>query len=596
MALAGVERHTPPLPMVERASRSAVLLAVGVPCGLLIAGALVGYPFTLDEPVARERLLGLAVASGLAVAAVLGLRRLECADHLLAWVAVLGGLGGVWIIAADEPGTFRGALGMPLNALFRPLSGTVHLTDPVALTNTRYIVGYNGLADLCLLVIFACGGLMLARPSRRRAVVLGAAMLISMVLVVGSGSRGGLTGLVLGVCAVALLAFRPRRALLILLGLPLVAGLVSLALIDKGLEISSTTGRVQYWSDLARLLTEYPLTGVGLGVDTANQVAVQYEINPDPERLFYAHNTFVESYLEQGPLGALGMLLVPLVAVLAVVVARRCGIVPGRRGLMLAGLGVLAGLEAHGLTDQVVTTNLGTLLTLLALAAVVAGLEPSGQRLLAIWLRRGVVVCGAALLLALVGLAALPAGRGQVLLDVGGLQMNRAFALDAQSAARAPALAQAERLLRQALVEQPNQPGVLRDLARVRWGQYDDGGALQALRQAAASPHLDAFEVLQIAHVYRDLGFADEAYAWATRAYGMWGRPAPDLVLRAYAEQTLPDDFRVRTLTDQAEAAMDGRDFRSAASLFQQALTFAPDNAYLQDRLGAAQRAASRQP
>ena len=30
---------------------------------------------------------------------------------------------------------------------------------------------------------------------------------------------------------------------------------------DKGLEFSSTAGRLTYWGDLARLLVEYPLTG-----------------------------------------------------------------------------------------------------------------------------------------------------------------------------------------------------------------------------------------------------------------------------------------------------------------------------------------------
>src|SRR5437763_593481 len=133
-----------------------------------------------------------------------------------------------------------------------------------------------------------------------------------------------------------------------------------LGVLDKGLEFSSTAGRITYWGDLVRLLVEYPLTGVGLGVDTANRIALQYEINPDPERVFYAHNTFVQTYLEQGPLGTLGMLLIPVVALLSAVLARRGGVVLSRKGMLIAGLVIVGGLEAHGLTDQVVTTNLGT--------------------------------------------------------------------------------------------------------------------------------------------------------------------------------------------------------------------------------------------
>ena len=118
---------------------------------------------------------------------------------------------------------------------------------------------------------------------------------------------------------------------LALLAAPIGLIVAAAGIFDKGLEFSSTAGRLTYWGDLARLLVEYPLTGSGLGVDTANRVALQYEINPDPERIFYAHNTFVQSYLEMGPLGALGMLGVPLIALAAALVARREGVASATR-------------------------------------------------------------------------------------------------------------------------------------------------------------------------------------------------------------------------------------------------------------------------
>jgi hypothetical protein len=130
-------------------------------------------------------------------------------------------------------------------------------------------------------------------------------------------------------------------------------------------------------------------------------------------------------------------------------------------------------------------------------------------------------------------------------------------------------------------------------LARARATRFDDAGALDALKRAAASPSLDAFDMLQIGHVYRDLGFADEGYAWAARAYAAWGRPPEDAVMQVYAQSTLHDS-RAQNLADQAEAAMRGRTFRDARTLFEQALTFEPSNAYLQDRIGAAQRAVSK--
>jgi hypothetical protein len=141
-----------------------------------------------------------------------------------------------------------------------------------------------------------------------------------------------------------------------------------------------------------------------------------------------------------------------------------------------------------------------------------------------------------------------------------------------------------------ALQQDQTHPAVLRDLAWVRAARFDDAGALSALAAAGAAPHIDAFDMLQIAHGYRDLGVTDQAYAWATRAYAIWGRSLEDAVMDTYAQATL-DDARARTLADQAEAAMRARHFGDAHALFQQALTFQPGSQYLEDRIGAAQRA-----
>jgi hypothetical protein len=92
--------------------------------------------------------------------------------------------------------------------------------------------------------------------------------------------------------------------------------------------------------------------------------------------------------------------------------------------------------------------------------------------------------------------------------------------------------------------------------------------------------------------VFRDLGVADQAYAWAARAYEIWGRSPEDGVMQTYAQSTLSDP-RARTLATQAEAAMRARSFSEAHALFEQALTFeaGPGRAYLQDRVAASQRA-----
>jgi hypothetical protein len=572
------------------------LLPLAVPCGLLIVGGAIGYPFTLDVPVARERLVGLLATTGLAILAMLGMSRMTRPARLLVALSVLACIGDVWVVAATGPDAFRGIVGSLLQRIFQPVFGLVRLTDPVELTNTRFIVGYNGLADLCLVTIFCCGALVLARPRTRGVWLLLAAIGVSLILLVGTGARGGLTGLAAGICMVALFAWPRRYALLALLAAPVLIAAAAVGILDKGLEFGSTAGRLTYWLDLVRLLAEYPLTGVGLGLDTANRIALQYEINPDPDRIFYAHNTFVQSYLELGPLGALGMLLVPLLALAAALIARRGGAVASRRVLLMAGLGLVGSLSAHGLTDQVVTTNVGTGLVLFGLAAIVAALTPEALATLARWTRWtafGIAVLGALLVVAML---ATPAGRAQALLNLGGLKLNQALALDSQNPGRATAMADAENILSLALAQDSGHPAVLRDLARVRSSRYDDTGALEALKQASTSPRLDAFDTLQIAHLYRDLGFAQDAYTWAARAYTAWGRPPEDAVMQVYAQSTLAalDDDRARTLATQAEAAMRARTFGEATALFQQALAFQPTSPYLQDRLGAAQRAVDK--
>ncbi len=570
-----------------------------VPCGLLVAGGLVGYPFSLDAAVARERLLGLIVVSLIAAGAVVGLRRVERPRSWLVGAALAAALAALWVIAASGAAVFRGTVGGVLQVVFRPVFGLVQVTDPVEFTNTRFIVGYNGLADLCLVAIFCCGALVFRRGAWRTrfGLALLAGIGLGTVVLVGTGARGGLTGLAAGVCAVGLFAWPRRYALLALSAAPVALAAAAVGILDKGLEFSSTAGRLTYWGDLARLLVEYPLTGVGLGVDTAYRVAAHYEINPDPERVFYAHNTFVQSYLEQGPLGALGMLALPLVALSAAFIARRHGVAPARRAFFIAGLGIVGALEAHGLTDQVVTTNVGTGMVLLGLAAVLAGLSASALDVLAQVTRRIALVLAVVGAIVLLGVAATSIGRAQVLLNLGAVELNQVvLAVGPQSSRRADALAESESILTLALAQDSAHPGVLRELARVRSARFDDAGALDALRQASASNRLDAFDMLQIAHLYRDFGFAEQGYAWAARAYATWGRLPEDAVMQAYAQSTLAvlDDDRARLLADQAETAMHWRRFGEARALFQQALTFRPDSPYLLDRLGAAQRAVDK--
>src|SRR5207253_5708536 len=121
-----------------------------------------------------------------------------------------------------------------------------------------------------------------------------------------------------------------------------------------------------------------------------------------------------------GPRRALGMLSIPLITLTAALIARRDGAVPARRALLVAGLGITGALTAHGLTDQVVTTNVGTGLLLFGLAAVIASLMPAARAHLAGCVRWAMVCVAAAAALVILAVLATPAGRAQVLLNLGG--------------------------------------------------------------------------------------------------------------------------------------------------------------------------------
>lgn len=592
--LAAAETPAPPRSATPDSGRWALApLALGLL--MLLVGSVVGLLFTLDTSVADQRLGGLALDAvvGLAVVPLLWRASDQALLVSLAAISLLTLPADVWIIAVSGPDLFRGILGGPLRLLTLPLQGRLALTAPVEYANTWFIVGYNGLADLCLLAVFSGVAICLARAPRRWRWFAGALIAGGTYVLLGTGARGPLAGLVLGTWMILILVWR-RGWLLGIVALVAAVALAASGLLDKGLDVSSTTGRFEYWGDLGRLLVEYPFTGLGLGVDTPNKVALFFEINPDPQRIAYAHNTFVQAYLEQGPLGLLGMIWLPLVAVLAAAYGLRGSLSATRRALLLSSLGLLLALEVHGFTDQVLTTNVGDGLLFLSVAGVVGALASASRGRLADWAQAAVPS---------VGVALVATGAIACLVPQGHLLLTRNLAaLDLDSAIlRSPSvdqtqIAQAETGFETVLAADPTDPVALRDLARAHLATFDVSNALAELNQTTQTPGLDPFDMLQIAHLYRDLGFADQAYSWASSAYATWGRVPSEVVMLTYEQATVADNPNARVLAQQAEAASSTGDLQQALSLFQQALAFAPGNAYLQERIDGTQRGIDRQP
>ncbi|MBV9354010.1 MAG: hypothetical protein JO023_00645, partial [Chloroflexi bacterium] len=248
MKVAYGQVHARPATARARVDAAASPLRLGgvapivVPFALLVAGALVGLPFTLDAPVAWQRLIGLLAAGAIAVLTLPWLRRQGNAERAFVIAIVVSVGAGLWVIAAAGPDVFQGALGARLQAVFGPLFWHVSLTVPVAVTNTWFIVGYNGLADLLLVAWFASLGWLVSRPRPAVGVVCLAVCLYCLVLLLATDARGALAGLVVGTWLAAMIGWRHGWLLLLLIPLAVCGA----ALGPKGLDVSSTLGRVSY--------------------------------------------------------------------------------------------------------------------------------------------------------------------------------------------------------------------------------------------------------------------------------------------------------------------------------------------------------------
>jgi O-antigen ligase len=104
--------------------------------------------------------------------------------------------------------------------------------------------------------------------------------------------------------------------------------------------------RAQIWSDTARLIADYPMTGVGAGAFA--EAFYEYHTHAVDVLIDYAHNDYLQGLAELGVIGF--VLIAALVAGLrsdAAHALRRASY----RSLTLAAVGALAALAMHSVTD-----------------------------------------------------------------------------------------------------------------------------------------------------------------------------------------------------------------------------------------------------
>lgn len=579
------------------------------PLGLYLGSAAVGLALTTDWETATIRWWGLV---GIASVCLAWQQRAPDprAARLAPWLVLSFGLAGAMAVLALSQGRVaRGPLGQALAPVLDLFASVPSLTEPVMHTNTRYIVNYNGLADMTLLV--ATAAVLLGLETRLRLARAGLFSLAGLgtLLAVATGGRGGILGLLaaLGV-AVALWSppseggragggeARLPRSRKLLVGLSVCAaglGAGASGLLDKRLELDSVGGRLVFWTDLVAMLGDYAFTGLGLGMQSPLNAFVVYGTTPSPETMVYAHNMFLQAYLEQGPLGAVALALLVAVPAGCALLGLRRPLNPELRTATVLGLAILAGVTLHGLTDQVPTTNFGTL-TLLGAGVLATSGYVASARTDAV-LRRPLLMAAVSLV-ASVGLGFALARPGQLAdlpASLGALEATRAAGARSNEEQRARASA-AEAWLLQALAWSPQHAPAHRHLAWLKTMANDPGGAAQHLAMAIASPRLSGWDAVQVGRLYYRIGFLEDGDRWSRFGVQISGG-AHRAAAYAYARLVLDQDWRTRTLVQQALSLRAQRRYADALALVEQALLLAPDNAYLLDQLRELRRGAAEQ-
>jgi len=532
--------------LLRRARRPAPLDAAALT--LTLATAL-GYLLS-PTPAGAARLAGLAVALALYLAAtqLVGDERAAARGALIA-------LGLLMVCIAVEVVLLRGAYPPPALTPGRVTAALERLPDlrgdPLDM-NARLVIHAYGIAQLALLGLALCAAWAFHGSegwARRLAVAgaLGFALLLAL-----SQSRSALLAAVVVIPVVG--AFRSRRWWLALpAGALLILLVNALGLLARSADSDWLSLRRYAWSGALRLLLEQPFTGVGPGMRTvAERFAAHFEL-ADPHTISHAHNVFLQTYLELGPLGFAGLVGLFGFGLLA---AGRAGRAQTREARIVASAvaAALAGSLLFGLTDAVPTSDVGLALLLL-LGALLGPLAPAGG----LW-RPGATVRLASLAGLGLALASLAVAWPRA---VSAFEVNRAASLlsgDAPVAASEATRAVAAASL--AVDLRPGDPIGYRELAWARIGAGDVAGALAALDTARKLPGLSGYEAFQLGRVYEALGqTADMVPLWVQAGEG-W------------------------RLMDRAADRVSKRDYDEAELIYRGLITADPDNADALGELG----------
>ncbi|HHW03882.1 MAG TPA: O-antigen polymerase [Thermoanaerobacterales bacterium] len=211
----------------------------------------------------------------------------------------------------------------------------------------------NVLAEYLVLVIPVMLGFLWASGRLFQKIFYLAAIGAMTLCLVLTFSRGGWLGLLLALMVFA--ALKEPRLLILLLALALISPLLMPSVVLNriasigSLEDSSNAFRVTIWIAALRMIKDYWLTGIGLGLSVFSRVYRDYMIAGTPA--LHAHNLYLEMGIEMGIAGLLAFLWMMAAGLARALDGIRA---KNRYSFILAGVaGALGGHLLHGLFDYV---------------------------------------------------------------------------------------------------------------------------------------------------------------------------------------------------------------------------------------------------
>jgi tetratricopeptide (TPR) repeat protein len=359
---------------------------------------LVGIAIALERPRAELKLAGLFAAVGGYYLLLTAIATRTALHRLVVWLTAGLLVAQPAFVALLLPQARLDRFPQPLRQVVSSLAEQLQpardvVTDVDDITE-RIWLHPSGVGMLAGLGSALGLGLLLAGPGRRHRALGAATLLLSLGGAVLSTNRTAIVAALLSATLLALLGGYWRVTVLLLMVLFTGASLVWLRASGETVGILTSSAvdpvpvmiRLEYWERTLYLLGDYVFTGVGFGADSARLVIKHYFLTADTEepdgflwqwldfRFPHSHNIYLQSYLEQGLLGFVGLLLFTLVAAWIGIRALRCAREGALRGSVVGLLGGITAMVLAGLTSKAPLTTFG-LVFLFGLAGALAAAD-----------------------------------------------------------------------------------------------------------------------------------------------------------------------------------------------------------------------------